>query len=605
MKLNPLLLMVKLTMDQVEEIKSKVDIVDLISEYITLKKSGRNFKANCPFHGEKTPSFMVSPQLQIFKCFGCGESGDVIKFLELYERMEFVEALEFLAKRVGVTLKRTRQSGNELIKRKILEVNNEAAKLYHFILTKHPVGKNALQYITNRGITGKSLETFQVGFSPLNPEGLTRYLVDKKKFNPSEVIQSGLAIASSYNPGKVIDRFRGRIIFPLRDHRENIVGFSGRLVPGMIKNENQTGKYINTPETAAYHKSSNLYGLWLSKDEIKKKNQTIVVEGELDLISSWQIGIKNIVAIKGTAFTEDQTKIIKRFSDQIILALDEDFAGNNASLRSVQLAEKEGLEISAIDLKGKFKDPDEAAQGKPQFLIKAIEKAVPVWDFVIKTISKKYDQTTIAGKKKILSEALPFLSGIENEVVKSHYLRKLAQALAVDTESVLIEAEKTYQKQFYTPQASSPTASQPSTPRREVLETYLLGLIFSTSDPKKYLTEENKKLFKSHRWTRIFSLGKEFFYKKKYDPGKFLALLPEELKPKFAELFFTQDQEEPEKEIDQVALELKKLAIKESLNDLSIKITKAEKEGGQKSIEALEKEFARKASKLVELSHNE
>ncbi len=593
-------------MDQIEEIKGKIDIVELISEYITLKKAGRNYKANCPFHGEKTPSFMVSPQLQIFKCFGCGESGDVIKFLQLYERMDFVEALEFLAKRVGITLKRTRPSGNELIKRKIYQVNQETARLYNFILTKHPLGKKALEYIVGRGITTKSIETFQIGFSPLNPNALANYLVGKKGFSPSEVIQSGLAIASSYTLGKTIDRFRGRLIFPLRDHRENIIGFSGRIIPGLLKNENQTGKYINTPETAAYHKASNLYGFWLSKDHIKKKNEAVVVEGELDLISCWQIGIKNVVAIKGTAFTEDQTKLIKRFSDKLILALDEDFAGSNASLRSIQLAEKEGLQITAIDLKEKFKDPDEAAQKNPLYLKKVMEKAIPVWDFVIKATTKKHNLKTIEGKKKILAEALPFLTGIENEVVKSHYLRKLAKILKVDTESVLIEAEKIYQKQFITPPTASPITSQVTDSRREVLETYLLGLIFSVANPKKYLSLENKKLFKSHRWKRIFSIARKFSKKSKFDPGKFLNLLPDELKPKFEEIFLTQKQgEEPEKEIKEVILEINKTAIKEELNQLFLEITKAEKQKNQKIIEKLEKKFALRSRKLVELSRDE
>ena len=593
-------------MDQIEEIKSKIDIVELISEYITVKKAGRNFKAKCPFHGEKTPSFMVSPQLQIFKCFGCNESGDAIKFLQLYERMEFVEALEFLAKRVGVTLKRAAPSGNELIKRKIYQVNQETAKLYNYILTKHPLGKMALEYIVGRGITEKSIETFQIGFSPLNPNALSGYLVGKKSFNPSEVIQSGIAVPSSYNPGKIIDRFRGRLTFPLRDHRENIIGFSGRIIPGLLKNENQTGKYINTPETVAYHKGSNLYGFWLSKDLIKKKNEAVVVEGELDLISCWQIGIKNVVAIKGTAFTEEQTKFIKRFSDKLILALDEDFAGSNASLRSIQLAEKEGLEITAVDLKGKFKDPDEAAQKDPVFLTNAIGKAIPVWDFVIKATTKKYDQKTIEGKKKILAEALPFLTGIENEVVKSHYLGKLARVLKVDAESVLIEAEKIYQKQFISSPIVPTSTGQAASSRREILEAYFLGLIFSVANPKKYLTLENKNLFESHRWIRIFSLARRFSKKSKFDPGKFLNLLPDELKPKFEEIFIAQkEEEEPEKEINDVILEIKKATIREELNHLSLEITKAEKQKDQETTIKLEKKFSLRAQRLVELSRDE
>jgi len=593
-------------MDQIEQVKNKTDIVELISQYLPLKKAGRNYKTECPFHSEKTPSFMVSPQLQIFKCFGCGKSGDAIKFLQLHERMDFWEAVEKLALRAGIKLKRFKPDGNELIRRKIYATNQQAAEFYHFLLTRHQAGKKALEYITGRGISTGSLKTFQIGFSPLYPSALVNYLTGKKNLSPTQIIQAGLGLASNYTPGKVIDRFRGRIMFPLHDHRGNAIGFSGRVIPGLTKNEDQVGKYINTAETLAYHKGSTLYGLNLTQEAIKKSNQAIIVEGELDLISPWQKGIKNIVALKGTAFTPDQVKLIKRYAQNITLALDEDFAGSNAALGSIQLAEAEGLEITAIDLKGKFKDPDEAAQKDSKFLQTALNKAVPVWDFVIKKITQKHSLKTIAGKKRILNEALPFLTKIDNEVVKSHYLKKLSRLLKVDQESVIIEAEKISQKQSFAPVVSPPPLSTRHD-RREVLESYLLGLVFSSLKPKKFLTATNKNLFKTFRWKRIFSLAQKFSQNKNFAPDKFLDFLPDELKNQFEEVFLTAPYEsgDLDGEIAKTIFELEKLGLRESLIDLSVKITQAEEEKQVKKLAKWGKRFTSLTEKLVELESQE
>ena len=311
--------------DQVEEIKEKVDIVSLISERIELKKAGRNFKANCPFHSEKTPSFMVSPELQIYKCFGCGEGGDAISFLQKYEGMEFYEALKYLADRTGVKL--IQRVGLSSENEKLFNINRWASRFYHYILFNHPSAREALNYLTKvRKIKTESIKTFGVGYSPDIPEIFKKFFLDKKGFSPTEIEKVGLGYTRG---GSVRDRFSGRIIFPLFDHRGNVAGFSGRILPGREKAD--TGKYINTPETPIYHKSNILYGLNLSKKEIKKKGEAIVVEGELDAISPWQVGIKNIVAIKGSAFTNEQAKLLSRFSENVTLALDSDIAGNIAA----------------------------------------------------------------------------------------------------------------------------------------------------------------------------------------------------------------------------------------------------------------------------------
>jgi len=592
-------------MDQIEEIKQKTNIVELINSFVPLKKAGRNFKGLCPFHSEKTPSFMVSPELQIFKCFGCGSGGDAIHFLQLYERMDFWEAAEFLAQKVGVKLKRRQFGPDEQLKRRLYDLHRTSADFYHFLLTRHSQGQLARDYLKNRGIKAKAIKAFKIGFSPLDLTAIAKFLL-KKKFRREEILQAGLVFASRYQNNQLIDRFRGRVIFPLHDHRGNAIGFSGRLIPGLLKSEAQASKYINSPETPVYHKSKALFGLWLTKQAVKKNNRVVVVEGELDLISPWQIGIKNIVALKGTAFTTDQIRLLKRFSNQVVLALDEDVAGNAAALRGIQLAQNEGLEIQALDLKGKFKDPDEAVQKNPDFFRKAIKKTIPVWDFVIQTVIKKHKigkkRLTINEKKKILAETLPFLAVISNEVEKEYYLRKMAKLLSVSEEAVLLEAQKSFQKTISsTVQFSSVLEEKAVSARREVIEGYLLGLILASSKTKKYLTRETSKFFKTFRWQRIFELALKFDKKKKFKPGDFLSFLSSELKKPFVEIFLKiQSQEVKDKEVDQVLQQLKRVSLKEAMEELSEAMSLAEKSGNKPRIKRLEKKFARLSRQLIE-----
>jgi len=600
--------------EQIEQIKQKIDIVELINNFVPLKKAGRNFKGLCPFHSEKTPSFMVSPQLQIFKCFGCGEAGDAIRFLQLYERMDFWEAAEYLANKVGIKLKKTNAGPGEAMRKRLYDFHRDVGEFYHFLLTKHEKGQVARDYLKGRGISTKAITAFKIGFSPLDPLATGKFL-QKKGYGEQEITQAGLGFASRYQRGEMLDRFRGRLIFPLHDHRGNPVGFSGRLIPGLLKNENQMGKYINSPETPVYHKGKSLFGLWLTKDEIKKKNEAIVVEGELDLISPWQIGVKNVVAIKGTAFVPDQIRLLKRFCEKIVLALDEDVAGNQAALRGIQLAQNEGLEIQALDLRGKYKDPDEAVQKNPQFFKKAIEKTIPIWDYVIKTIIKKYKQAkkelSIGEKKKVLAEALPFLVGIGNEVEKDYYLRKLASRLGVSESALLLEASKVEQKTV-----SSATGiikqtialeKEPLSLRREVTEGYLLGLILALKRPKKYLNKETKALFKTYRYQRLFKLAKAFIKgKKAFKPDEFLSSLEAELKKPFVESFLkVENQEVEKKEIEQIVLSLKRMSLKEEMESLSSELALAENNQEEKKIKVLERKFTDLTKRLLEVKSQE
>ncbi|OGM11297.1 DNA primase, partial [Candidatus Woesebacteria bacterium RBG_16_39_8b] len=317
-------------MDQVDEVKQKNDIVQVVGSHVNLKKAGRNYKGLCPFHQEKTPSFMVSPELQIYKCFGCGESGDVIAFLQKLEHMDFYEALKFLADRVGIKLAPV--SGKFGENERIYQISHSASNFYRYVLLSHSAGKKALAYLTReRGIRMDVVKKFNLGFSPDKPEVLANYLIKKKKFSAEELIKAGLVYRRS---GRLIDRFARRLVFPISDHRGNVVGFAGRVLPD---DKTEMGKYINSPETPVYHKSRSLYGLNFSKSEIKSSGSAVVVEGELDFISTYRAGIKNVVAIKGTAFTLEQISLLSRFTSKLVLALDSDFAGSIAARRGITI----------------------------------------------------------------------------------------------------------------------------------------------------------------------------------------------------------------------------------------------------------------------------
>ena len=400
-------------MDETELIKSKVNIVDLISEYIPLKKAGVNFKAPCPFHNEKTPSFVVSPERQIFKCFGCQKSGDIFTFLMEKEGMDFKDALEMLAKKAGIVLKQTESKKD--FKQRLFEVNLKAQEFFHYMLTKHPLGKNALEYLKSRGVTDESIESFGIGYAPNSWESLTKVLL-KRNFTISEIIEVGLAV-SSRNGG--YDRFRGRITFPLIDSKDKLRGFSGRVL------YLAEPKYINSPQTPIFDKSEYLFGINLAKAEIRAKKEAVLVEGEMDVIMSHQAGFRNVVASKGTALTEGQVNLIKKFTENLSLCFDMDIAGDSASRRGIEIAEKAGLNIKVIELTS-GKDAAEVVKEDPGLWEKAVADAVPIYDYYLTSIAKRYDVSKSTDLKRIGEELIPIWAKISNSLERERYIEKLS-----------------------------------------------------------------------------------------------------------------------------------------------------------------------------------
>ena len=511
-------------MDQVSQIRDKIDLVEFISGYLPLKKMGRNFKAPCPFHNEKTPSFIVSPERQIWHCFGCGKGGDVFTFLMEYENMEFPEALRELAKKAGITLKDNySDKGGYSEKEKIYAINAQAIKFYEFILTKHPVGKNALDYLLNiRKIAKGLIQTFQLGFSPNTGSALTDYLIKKKNYNKKDLLVAGISFERD---GRLFDFFRGRVMFPLFDHRGNAVGFSGRSLVS-----SDSSKYINTKETPVYHKGNMFFGLNVAKEEIKKVQNAIIVEGEFDVISLFENDIKNVIAIKGTALTENQASLLARFTPKVTLCLDQDDAGFEATKRSLEHLEKKGLTTSIVILKD-AKDPDELAKKSPGILKKALKESIGVYDFLIEKLLLENDKKEAEGKKKISDTLLPLISNISNEIVKEHFLKKLSLEIDISLERLEKEMDKNTKKEA---EDKIIIPSKVKKTRREVLEEYIIALILQTDKPKEML-EKAKTNLKGYEF-EVDSLGKIFDKIKavilasgKLDIKSFSSNLPKEL----------------------------------------------------------------------------
>jgi DNA primase len=582
--------------DQVQEVKSKTDIVSIIGERIELKKAGRNYKAPCPFHGEKTPSFMVSPELQIFKCFGCGEAGDVFSFLEKFEGMEFPEALKYLADRAGVKLAQG-NFGPSSEKEKLVDINTQTLKFYNYMLLSQPVGKRALDYLQkDRGLKLETIKEFQLGYSPENSYPLSNFLIGKKKFMPKEIELAGIGLPSGQN---IYDRFNGRVIFPLFDHRGNPIGFAGRVLPW---DKRDTGKYINSPETPLYHKSNVLYGLNITRPLIKKKKVAIVVEGELDLISSYQAGIKNVVAIKGSALTEEQVRLLSRFAPKFILALDSDMAGNAAARRGLTVAENSGVEVKVARITG-FKDPDDAARGNLDSYKSDLIHAEGVWDYLIDSVTGKFNLKTGEGKAKVSKELIPVLSEIEDKIVQAHYANLVAEKLGVPLEAVTEQISKVQNPVNGSNQKSvEPEARLEN--RHDLLEERLLTLSFQ-SDPAILLKPKVSELVLNSLNKRILEeLAKFLKPNKTFSNGEFGKTLPKELFDGYAKTVLNENQElvdkpdELKKELDLVQKELKILGIKDNLKLLTLKMREFEKDGDKDRLLKAQNEFNKLAKSL-------
>src|SRR3989338_897873 len=352
--------------NNIEEIKQKVDIVDLLGEYVKLTPAGSNFKANCPFHQEKTASFMVSPERQSWHCFGCGLGGDHFTFIQQIEGVDFPEALRILANRAGVKLESFKPEEHNQ-KTRLLDLLKALTEYWQKLLWEDPSAGFVRDYLAKRGVAGETAKEYALGYAAESWDNAIKFL-QNKGYSLKEIAEAGASMVGE--KGRPYDRFRNRLMFPICDVHGNVVGFTGRK----MNEEDKGGKYVNSPQTPVYNKSQVLYNLDLAKAEIRRLGYVILVEGNMDALSCYQAGTKNAVAVSGTALTEEQIKLIKRFTNNVMIAFDADAAGLNANLRGVDLAWQAGLNVKVINLSG-GKDPDELIKENPDKWKESVKKS--------------------------------------------------------------------------------------------------------------------------------------------------------------------------------------------------------------------------------------
>jgi DNA primase len=476
-------------MTAVDEIKARLDIVDIVSEHVSLKKSGRNYKGICPFHAEKTPSFFVFPDTQTWHCFGaCGTGGDVFSFVMKYENLGFSEALRLLAQRAGVQLEPPRPRDVEKQKHidKLFDINAAAAAYFHELLLRSPTGEPGRAYAAERGLDDKTVQKFQLGYAPDKWRSVSDHLLERG-YQRDDLLEVGLIIAR--DDGGFYDRFRGRFIIPIRDTRGRVVGFGGRIL-----GEGQP-KYLNSPQTPLFNKSHVLFGLDLAKGAIRAKGEVVIVEGYMDVLQAHRAGFGNVVASMGTALTEQQLALLKRMTKKYILALDPDLAGDQGTLRGLAVA-RQTLDRQTVPVptaKGWIRyesrldadirimtlpegqDPDDVLRDTPEQWEPLIEASIPVVDYYFRVVTGDLDLTEAKGKSEAVRRLTPILSEIRDEVERTHYIQKLSRLTRVD-ESVIrrqvsVKPSSRGQKTRKTQQPKAPEAAT------YALEEYCLAVL--------------------------------------------------------------------------------------------------------------------------------
>ena len=569
----------------IDEIKERLNIADVIGSYIKLQKAGANLRAVCPFHSEKKPSFFVSPARQIWHCFGCGIGGNIFDFVMKIEGVEFGDALRILAQKAGVELRR--QPPEMMTERKRLyEVCELAAKFFEKQLEASSAGKEARKYLLSRGISKESLDNWRIGYAPDVWQGLSDFL-DSRNYRREEIEKAGLALSSQ--KGSFYDRFRGRIIFPIFDLHSQVVGFTGRVFKDRDKAE--IAKYVNSPQTLLYDKSRLLYGLDKAKVETRRKDVCILVEGNTDVIMAHQAGFNNVVATSGTALTPLQLKILKRYTDNLLISFDMDIAGDTATKRGINLAQGQGFNIKIVTLEG-GKDPADLIQKNPKDWQDSLEKAKSIMDFYFETTFAKFDKKTPDGKREISKVLLPVIKRISNRIVQSHWKKELAKELDSKEEDVEEELKKVKLDEFSEVYGIEPEEIKnlPPKTRRELLDERIGAL--SIKSPNSYLESTGHQMIDLIETIEVKEILTEIKNNSSVDVGKKFA----GKNTIFNTLILKSEIEEIEEkdilpEIEQCFKEIKGMEIKNKLGRISKDIRKAEEEKNLEKIEKLTKEF--------------
>lgn len=579
----------------IDKIKERLDVVDVIQGYLKLKKRGANYVAKCPFHSEQNPSFYVSPEKQIWHCFGCSRGGDIFGFVKEIEGVEFREALRILAKQAGVQLKKVSPELQNK-KEKLFNICEQAAQFFEENL-KH--NKKARDYLKKRGLKQSTIKKFRLGYAPGSWRRLKKHLLHLGH-KEEDLIDAGLLVKPSEQSKArtSYDRFRGRIIFPIFNLAGQPVGFSGR----MVKQDNKGAKYINTSNTLIYDKSKVLYGLDKAKMAIRRLEHAILTEGNLDVVMSHQAGVKNAIATSGSSLTSSHLNIIKRYTPNVKIAFDADKAGKVATRRGFKQALKLGMNVKIITF-AKGKDPADLVKLDPQQWIDACKNAQNFVQYFFEQTLKKYPQRDVDSKKKIAAEVLPIIKVIQNKVEQAHWLQELAGELNVD-ESYLSEAlakTKTIKGKPENHQQHKDTKQTSPPSRLQLLEQELLALF--AAYPEK-LKAEIKKLtpqfFNTKKFSQIFKLIKKH-------GNKALTHYPKELENPIKLLQFRAEfmnfkcDEDICKEAKLIISQIRKIKLESRLRAVCKQIQECEQESAGEKLNKALKQYSQITEKLAQL----
>ena len=569
----------------IDEIRSRADIVTVVSDYVALKKRGKNYLGLCPFHSEKTASFTVSQEKQLFHCFGCSEGGNVFSFIMKMEKVPFAESAKILADKLGITLKEgERASGRETSSnQKLTEILEFAVKFYEKQL---PRSESAVAYITKRGLSKETLSAFRIGYSPESWDSLYRYLVIEG-FLPKDIEKAGLIIPREGNTS-YYDRFRNRLMIPIFDHKGKPIAFGARSLDG------SEPKYINSPESPLYNKGSVLYGLDLSKEHIREQDSVLIMEGYMDVISAYSAGFRNVVASSGTALTAAHAKLLQRLTANFVLVFDSDAAGSQATERSISLLGDIAIYPKIAELSG-GKDPDEIIRKEgPERFASLLGSAVPWLKYRIEKISGKYDLKEVEGKAKALKESAAVIAKEKDPVIRDGYIKLLSLMLNIDTESVSSEVKRLG---YYGRSAPTGRREPINKPLSKLIkaEMALIKLAVEDPDSRRLITGElNSGDFADAGTRQIFEMIAALppVIEGNVAPAIIDSLADEGAKKLFSSIMFDESElEDRDRALSDCINVIKMNKLKDRLDGLRTRIFEAEKKADTDTLSSLQGEY--------------
>ncbi len=563
----------------VDEIKNRLDILDVVREYINLERAGSNYRAPCPFHSEKSPSFFVSPSRQSWRCFGgCNDGGDMFSFVMRIEGVEFVDALRILAKKAGVEL-RKQDPQKESKKKRLFDICELAALFFEKQRENASKGKEASSYLLERGIKEESIKEWRIGYAPTAKSSLSKFLIGKG-YRVEELVEAGVSVGK-----QPFDRFSGRIIFPIFSVSGQVIGFGGRV---FLEND-ERAKYINSPVTPLYDKSSVLYGLHRAKVGIRREKFVVVVEGYTDVILSHQEGYENTVSSSGTALTSSQLEILRRYTESLYTAFDMDSAGGSATEKGVDTARKMDFDIKVIMMPENM-DPADVILNDPKQWEKLIREAQSVMDFYFHHALSLHNVSEAKGKRKIVEALLPEIKKVENSIERAHYISKLSNVTSVSEEVLLGELSAVKKEAV----SKDEEKKEEKKTKMDRLEERVASLCAKNKEILSEINEKDLSFLGKEISSLLLSLKEgvkeDSFSEKERELLDYFSLLPNNTEP-----------ENETKEVEECLKEIKRIDIREKLKEIGYQIKEAESYGEKEKEERLTKKFQDYSKKLQEL----